>query len=122
MNREHRRNMKKNGAGGELRYLNTPCSITEAAQIARGVAEDVVADYANHSRHLQVAISIQVEMLKEIVMKAGLITEEEFREMYMRHAEELNRLQQEVAAQEEEAEDDTPKMEVSVSDVEVKKV
>lgn len=127
MNREQRRNMKRNGGEGELRYLKTPCTIAEAAQIARGVAEDVVTDYANSTSPLQVATSIQVELLKSIVMKAGLVTEEEFKSLYMEQAELLDKMRKEALEGTDdgngEMEDiETPKMEVSVSDVEVKKV
>ena len=68
MNREQRRNMSKKNEGA-LRYLQTPCTITEATQIARGVAEDVVAEYSQQNSPLQVAISLQVEILKEVVIR-----------------------------------------------------
>ncbi len=124
MNREQRRNMSKK-SDGALRYLQTPCTITEATQIARGVAEDVVAEYSQQNSPLQVAISLQVEILKEVVIGAGLITEDQFREKYMEKAVEFNQRQKEAfeAAKSEESdhEDNSPKMEVNVSDIEVTK-
>lgn len=123
MNREQRRNMSKNE--GSLRYLQTPCTITEATQIARGVAEDVVAEYSQQNSPLQVAISLQVEILKEVVIGAGLITEDQFREKYMEKAVEFNQRQKEAfeAANPEESdcEDNSPKMDLKVSDIEVTK-
>lgn len=123
MNREQRRSMDKQG--GELKYLQSPCTITEAVQIARGVAEDVVSDYANHSRHLQVALSLQVEILKSIVIKAGLITEDEFKEEYIKQAEEFNKMQEEAFKESEGEHEDTPdnvtKMDQHVNDIEIVK-
>lgn len=123
MNREQRRNMSKNE--GALRYLQTPCTITEATQIARGVAEDVVAEYSQQNSPLQVAISLQIEILKEVVIGAGLITEDQFREKYMEKAVEFNQRQKEAfeAANPEESdcEDNSPKMDLKVSDIEVTK-
>ena len=124
MNREQRRNMSKKDEGA-LRYLQTPCTITEATQIARGVAEDVVAEYSQQNSPLQVAISLQVEILKEVVIGAGLITEDQFREKYMEKAVEFNQRQKEAfeAANPEESdcEDNSPKMDLKVSDIEVTK-
>ena len=124
MNREQRRNMIKKDEGA-LRYLQTPCTITEATQIARGVAEDVVAEYSQQNSPLQVAISLQVEILKEVVIGAGLITEDQFREKYMEKAVEFNQRQKEAfeAANHEESdcEDNSPKMDLKVSDIEVTK-
>lgn len=124
MNREQRRNMSKQNEGA-LRYLQTPCTITEATQIARGVAEDVVAEYSQQNSPLQVAISLQVEILKDVVIGAGLITEDQFREKYMEKAVEFNQRQKEAfeAANTEESdcEDNSPKMDLKVSDIEVTK-
>lgn len=123
MNREQRRSMNKNG--GELRYLQTPCTITEATQIARGVAEDVVAEYIQQNSPLQVAISLQVEILKEVVIEAGLITEDQFREMYMEKAMEFNQRQkkafEESNTEDSESGESSPKMDLKISDIEVTK-
>lgn len=123
MNREQRRNMSKD-PNNSLRYLQTPCTITEATQIARGVAEDVIAEYAGQENPLKVAMSLQIEILKEVVMNSGLITEEKFREMYMQKAEEFNKRQKEAIEQARnniEENDDSPKMDLRVSDIEVTK-
>lgn len=127
MNRQQRRTMEKKGAqtqAGELRYLQTPCTIAEAAQIARGVAEDVMTDYNRQESHLKIAMSLQIEILKDIVISAGLITEEEFRAKYMQRAEEFNKMQQEAmlrASEESEESEDMPIMQMSTDEVEVTK-
>ncbi len=56
--------------------FKTPCTISEAVQIARGVSEDVVNHYHQSRSHLQVSQSIQVDLLKQVVIDAGLITED----------------------------------------------
>lgn len=119
MNRNQRRSMDKKDYSS---YMNTPCTITEAVQIARGVAEDVVSDYNKSQSTLQISISLQIEILKDIVIKAGLIDEENFRKMYMEKAEEFNRLQQEAFSQNlDEDKEDNPKMQVLSNDIEVVK-
>lgn len=110
MNREQRRKAGINGdklvSKGQL---NSPCTITEAVQIARGVAEDVITDYNHQQSHLQIAISLQIEILKDVVIKSGLITEEDFRRMYNEKAEEFNKMQkaayEQAIAEESEVED-----------------
>lgn len=118
MNREQRRDLQKKGASKDnierLDMYQSPCSIIEATQIARGVAEDVVAYHMSNSRNLQVAISLQVEIIKEILFKAGLIKEEEFRELYVNKVNEFNKMQEESVA-------GNPVMEPKVSEIEVKK-
>lgn len=90
MNREQRRKAAKSGDP-----MTSPCTLVEAVQIARAAAEDVIAEYQMSTRHLQVSLSLQVEILKEIVMEKGLITEEEFREKYMQKVEDFNKRQAE---------------------------
>lgn len=120
-NREQRRKMEKESSA--FKYLNSPCSINEAAQIARGVAEDVVSDYKNTTGHLQIAISLQLEVLKELLIKSGAINEDEFKERYIQRAEEFNKLQQAAMSKEEtDGTEQTPKMSASVDEIEVKKM
>lgn len=83
------------GGKKERDAMNSPCTITEAVQIARGVAEDVVSDYHSNQYNIQMSMSLQIEILKEIVISAGMITEEEFRDRYMKKAEEIQKLQME---------------------------
>lgn len=128
MNREMRRNKSESGA---LKYLNTPCTITEATQISRGVAEDVVAEYASQVGHVQVSTSLQLEVIKEILINAGITTEEEIKEKYILRAEEFNRMQEklrkeaqmkaeDIAVEEEDS--SNPKMDIKMNDIEVTKI
>jgi hypothetical protein len=121
VNREQRRSIEKQKQSGELRYLQTPCTITEAAQIARGVAEDVVSEYSQQNSPLQVAMSIQIEILKDIVINGGLITEDKFRERYMEKAMEFNQMQKEAlnSAKSLDEDESSPKMDLKVSDIEI---
>lgn len=121
MNKGQRYNKSKDG--GDLKYLQTPCTITEAVQISRGVAEDVLTEYTRQHSPLQVAMSLQIEILKDIVIKSGLVTEEDFRTLYTEKAEEFNRLQKEALdqMQNQSSEDDSPKIDLKVSDIEVVK-
>lgn len=117
---------KKSGAGG---LMSTPCTIAEATQIARGVAEDVLSDYSHSQSPLYVAMSLQIEILKDLVIKSGIISEDEFRNLYMQKAEDFNqrqremyeRTRQEIVDQLEGNAAMDPKMGVSVSDIEVQK-
>lgn len=116
---------KKKGQTPEMKYLQSPCSITEAVQIARGVAEDVLTDYHNRTSHLQVAISLQIELLKELLIKSGIIDEDELKTLYIQKAEEFNAMQQEAMAENEEEDldvEDHPKMSVDIDEIEVKKI
>lgn len=125
MNRAERRKISKGNKqlDGDLKYLNTPVTITEAVQIARGVAEDVISDYSKHTQPVQVAISLQIELLKKIIFEAGLITEEEFKEMYIAEAADFTKMQQEMLYEEEVSEEDgNPKVAVKANDIEVQKV
>lgn len=117
MNRQQRRASEKTGD----KYLHTPCSIVEATQIARGVAEDVVADFSRQESHLKIAMSLQIEIIKEVLISSGLISEEEFRVRYMQKAEEFQRMQQEAMLQAAEQVDETPSMSMETSEVEVVK-
>ena len=131
MNRDQRRSLQKSkSVGGEMKYLNSPCTLTEAAQIARGVAEDVVTDYQKHTSPLQVSMSLQIELIKDILFKNGIITEEEFHQMYIESAEEFQKTQEKYLAEKEEDpeendgsldEENSPKMAANVTNIEVVK-
>lgn len=126
MNRKQRREMSKGNPkiAEDLSYLNTPVTIAECVQLARGVAQDVVADYQKHTSPMNVALSLQVELLKEVVMKAGLVTEEEFKAMYMQKAKEFEDMQRKAmsAGLEDDVANDSPKMNIKSNDIEIKTV
>lgn len=95
MNREERRRLGvSKGTADRVNQMNSPCTITEAVQIARGVAEDVVLDYQRRTSNLQISLSLQVELLKKVVMDNGLITEEQFKEMYINAVDDYNKMTQ----------------------------
>lgn len=116
MNRAERRSLgiSKQTADGVDR-LNEPCTISEAVQISRGVAEDVLSDYRRASANLQIALSLQVEILRALCIEAGIFTEEKFKELYEKRVEEFNNMQSSMLGREE-----NPKMECKPSDVEVR--
>lgn len=99
--------------------MNSPVTITESVQIARGVAEDVVEDYHKTQGNVQLAISIQLEILKDIVVSAGLITAEEFKERYMNKAKEIQELQMKMMN--EVKPEVSADMKVQAGDVEINK-
>lgn len=127
MNRATRRKLSKGNPEmkEKLDYLNTPVTLSEAVQVARGVAEDVVSDYSRHTQPVQVAISLQIELLKKIVFNAGLITEEEYKEMYVKEVEAFNKMQKEMLSSDESEEtegESAPKVAVKANDLEIKTV
>lgn len=112
--------MKTNKQNFEKGTLNSYCTIKEAVQISRGVAEDVVSDYQKSLNTLQVSISLQLEILKELVIKADLISEEEFKSLYIEKAEEFKKMQ-EAYLNYEEPKDSGVKMSANVNSIEVVK-
>lgn len=102
MNRENRR---KHGLPKMSKedILNTPCTLTEVVQVSRGVVQDEIDNYVRRTSPVQVSLSIQVEILKSIVIGSGLITEEEFKKLYMEKAEDFNRRQKEMLEKVEES-------------------
>lgn len=117
MNRKARRDMMKQG-GRDM--MQSPCTITEAVQIARGAAEDVVDDFQKRTSPMHVAMSIQLELLKSMLMESGVISEEEFRDRYVERVEEFNRLRAQMTpVATEDAESEAPSMDMRVEDTEV---
>lgn len=92
MNREQRRNLDIRKEG----VLNTPATLTEVVQVAMGVAQEEIENYARSTSPLQVSVSLQIEVLKSILVKKGVMTEEEFKELYLKEAEDFNKRQMEV--------------------------
>lgn len=119
MNRAERRSYMKQGATKEtvdqLNRFNSPCNIAEAVQIARASAEDVVEDYHKQNAPIQIAISMQLEILKSMLFEAGVISEEEFRTRYVAQAEEFNQMMDTKSVVQ-----DAPKMEVKANDIDVR--
>lgn len=98
-----------------------PCTMKEVVQISRGVAEDVVEDvvedvmsqYQQHQNPLMAAISIQVELIKEVLFKAGVVEAEEFKSLY---EEKVKQFQEEQKKRIEEMEaSEAPSVDVSMA-------
>ena len=122
MNREERRSMKSQGASEEtiekLGAYNSPCTIAEAVQIARASAEDVLEDYHRNQGTAYLAMSIQIELLKEVIFSSGMIKEEEFRERYMKKAREIQESQMNQAREAKE-ESGITEMKLSANEIEI---
>lgn len=114
------RNRKLDQAMGTAKnMMESNVTITECVQIARGVAEDVVEDYHRTQANVQLSISIQLELLKELVISKGLITEEEFFSKYKAKAKELQEMQMRMR-QESVRDSGIAEMPMNAGDVEVK--
>lgn len=101
--------------------MQSPCTITEAVQIARGVAEDVLTDYHRSQGNMLLSMTIQIDILKELAISSGMITEEEFRNKYMEKAKEIQKMQNDRIAEALSKDPEvTAAMETKAGDVEIK--
>lgn len=106
MNREERRNLMKQGASKEtldkLEQYNKPCTILEVVKLSRAVSEDVVNEamdeYRRSSASTIISLLLQVEILRDTIIKAGLITTEEFQSIYEQKAKEFEEKEREMLA------------------------
>lgn len=91
MGRKERRDLEKKGFSKEtakkVDALNTPCTILEAIQFAQGVVDDKLTEYKASTVPLTVSHTLHIEVMKEILISKGLVTEEEFKDLYMKAAE-----------------------------------
>ena len=139
MNREQRRGYKKNDILDKKNNpLETYCTISECLQIARASAQDiieqVIREYSKETQPQVIATSLQVDVLRNMLFKSGILDEEEFKAEYAKKATEFNELQKkykeslekERSTEEEEptpveVEQASPKLSVVANDVEIKK-
>lgn len=90
MNRKERRMLEKQGASKEtldkLSMYDKPCSVVDVVKLARAVAEDVLSDklseYHKRTSGTIISMTIQLELIKKIVVEKGLTTLEELQELY----------------------------------------
>lgn len=75
--------------------LQSHVTVAEAVQIATSVAMDVVNNYHQQANPVMIGLSVYAEVLKNVLIKHGLISEEEFQELYKQSVDEINRLQEE---------------------------
>ena len=96
--------MEKQGVSKEtiekLNQYDKPCTILETVKLSRAIAEDVVTEafeeYRRASTGTIVALTLQVELLKKLMIeKFDVITEEELQSMYQKEAEVFEEKQRE---------------------------
>ena len=105
MNREDRRRMGiSKETSDKLEQLNTPCTVLEAVQLAQGVSEDAISNYHKSINPIIVSLSIQVEVLKELLFRGSqigentfksIISEEEFIKVFKERVEDYNKQKEE---------------------------
>lgn len=100
----------------QIEMLNNPCTIKEAVQIARAVAEDVVTDYLQRVSQVQMAISLQVETLKDMLFSNDILSEERFKEVYLLKASQAEEMRRQMM---EETADEDSSMDMESGEVEV---
>lgn len=80
-----------------LAEFEKPAKLKEVLSISRAVAQDVaseyVEDYRRRSAGVIMATTLQLELLKKLVIEKGLITEEEFNKQYEVAAAEFEEAQ-----------------------------
>lgn len=68
-----------------LDAMNKPCTLSEAVQVARGVAEDISKDAVNgmydQVQPVLVSTSLQIELIKRILIEHNIVTKDEFNSM-----------------------------------------
>lgn len=119
MGRKERRDLERKGVSKEtakkVDALNTPCTILEAIQLAEGVVEDALTTYKANTVPLTVSHTLHIQVMKNLLISKGLITEEEFMKLYMEEAEhykaEQLRFQEEERKAEGESQDSEPQEE-----------
>lgn len=100
--------------------LNSPCTIKEAVQIARAVAEDVITEYLQKFSQVQMAISLQVETLKEELFTQEVISEDKFKERLLVKASEAEEMKKKLYEQKmKEFEDNHTRLSMDANDIEV---
>ena len=91
MGRKERRDLERQGFSKETARkadaLNSPCTVLEAVQLAQGVVEDKLTEYKASTVPLTVSHTLHIEVMKEVLISKGLVTEEEFKDLYMKAAE-----------------------------------
>lgn len=127
MNREERR---KNGISKEtskkLDNLQQPCTILECIQLSQGVASDAIKNYHETLNPIIVSLSIQIEVLKEILYRNNVVDEKEFVELFNARVEDYNKQKEEAMSQISEdiknqrANQNNPKTDVISGDIDVK--
>lgn len=76
MNREQIRQAGVSKATSEqLKQLRLPCTVMEAIQLAESVAKDTIDGYHQNINPIIISLSIQIEVLKDMLMRSQIIEE-----------------------------------------------
>ena len=126
MNREERRKLMKSGMSkgsiGDIDRLNSPCTIVEAVQLATGVVDDALEDYQRRHSPIQLSMSIQIEILKDLVIKSGLITEEEYHARFLKQVDEVQQMHKSIVSEGSQVDDTTVSLTSNTpTEIEIKK-
>lgn len=126
INREERRSMgMSKETADKLNQLQSPCTVIEAVQLAQGVAKDAVDNYHKGINPLIVSLSLQVELIKEILMQSNLVTEEDYKERLQKMIDKFNEDKAEMMKEYEEkfkqAQQEEPKTDMKPQPLEIVK-
>lgn len=103
---------RKNTGGS----LDSPCTLAEALQIANAVVADYMTTYQQQKAPLELSLAIQVDVLKFLLIKNGILDEKEFVNLCNKKMAEIRDMN------EKPTEEPELKMEVRAGEVEVKKL
>lgn len=124
MNREERRKLGlSKETSDKLDDLKEPCTILEAVQLAQGVAEDCVSRYHENINPIIVSLSIQIEVLKQMLFeeKTGILSENRFQELFQKRVDEYTKQRDEaINLMTEKVNSKFPKTDVIAGDTEIK--
>lgn len=124
MNREERRKLGlSKETSDKLDDLKEPCTILEAVQLAQGVVEDSVSRYHENINPIIVSLSIQIEVLKQMLFeeKTGILSENRFQELFQKRVDEYTKQRDEaINLMTEKVNSKFPKTDVIAGDTEIK--
>jgi NADPH-dependent curcumin reductase CurA len=75
--------------------LQSPATLQEVIQVASSVSADAINHYHHQSNPLMVSVSLHAELLKNILIEKGLITEEEYDKRFEESVADFNRMREE---------------------------
>lgn len=134
MNRADRRKLSKKGTviqmpnkSGNLteeELLNMPCTIKDVLRICEANVSDAIKNYHNNLNPMIISVSLQLEIIKKILIDSNLITEEKYNEIFKEKLDEFNAdrkaILEEIEKSKKETADDTDaKVEMKAEDSEV---
>lgn len=104
MNREDRRKLGiDRETARKYDQLKSPATVLECAQIAQSAAEDAVSNYHQNINPIIVSLSIQIEVLKSMLIESGAISAEKFEADFNTRVDEYNKMKEETLNKMKEA-------------------